>query len=82
MATREQLEADKETLRQARVALLAGTAVREVSRDGRKLVFQTPTSEGIAAAIADIDAQLASLDVAAGTALPRYRGLSVGFRGW
>lgn len=82
MATREQLEADRETLRAARVSLLAGQTVREVSRDGRKLVFQTPTADGITAAIAALDADIAALDAAAGTAKPRYRGLSVDFRGW
>jgi hypothetical protein len=79
--TREQLEADQATLRQARVSLLGGTMVKEVRRADRSMVMHAPTIEGINAELERIDAALAGLDVATGAAKPRFRALSVGFGG-
>lgn len=79
MATRDELEADRLALRAARVSLLTGAMVKEVSRDGRKLVYAAPTLANIDAALSDIETQLAGLDAAAGLGRPRFHALPVRF---
>lgn len=77
MATREELEADRVALRNARTSLLGGEMVRQVERDGRKLVIATPTVENITDAIAELDRQIAGLDQLADPSVRRRRALSV-----
>jgi len=81
MATREELTADRAELVSARKLLLAGKQVKEYWRDGRRVVYATITVGDINDAIAEIDDEIAAIDVAAGTARPRFRALSVRFRG-
>lgn len=77
MATREELVADRLALRNARTQLLGGTLVKQVERDGRKLVMATPTVENITDAIAELDRQIAGLDQMEDPTVRRRRALSV-----
>lgn len=81
MATREELEADRNALRAARVSLLTGQAVKEFWRDGRRVVYQAMSATEIENAIAGIDAELADMAAAAGATRPRFHALRVRFSG-
>lgn len=78
MATKEELEADRAAIAAARLKFLSGEAVKEVARDGRRLVMQTASLSDFDAAIKSIDDQLAALlFIESGTR--RRRALSVSF---
>jgi len=79
MATREELEAERATLRSARASLLSGQMVKEVWRDGRRLTYQGITVDQLNEAIADVDAQIAELGSADRSSRPRFSALSVRF---
>jgi hypothetical protein len=81
VATRDELTADRVALVNARTSLLTGQTVREVWRDGRRLIFAAVTVANITAAIADVDDQLRALDVTETGSRPRYHALSVRFQG-
>ncbi|WP_374648665.1 gpW family head-tail joining protein [Rhizorhabdus sp.] len=74
VATREELEADRLALRNARTSLLTGGTVKSVERGDRRLVYAEVSVDSVNDAIAEIDRQLALFD--GGTR--RRRALSVG----
>lgn len=78
MATIEELQADRATLMAKRAALLAGELVKEVWRDGRRLIFGAPNLADFDKAIAAIDTEIAGLtNEAAGR--PRRRAITLSF---
>lgn len=79
MATLAELQADRAAIVAARLSFLKGEIVKEVARDGRRLVHATPTRlSDFDEAIAAIDRDIAALTYTAdGTR--RRRALSVGF---
>jgi len=78
VVTREELEADILALRNARTSLLRGSTVKQVERNGRKLVMEMPKLSDLNNAIADLVRQLGELDQAGDPTLRRRRALSVG----
>jgi len=81
VATREELLALRGQLVDARTSLLTGQAVKEVWRDGRRIVYQGASASDINTAIAQVDSDIATLDSSVGASRPRYHALSVSFRG-
>lgn len=82
MATKEELEALRTSLVNARTSLLTGQAVKEVWRDGRRVVYQGVSVAEINDAIDQVDVDIAKIDAGTGsTTRPRYHGLSVRFQG-
>lgn len=78
MATVAELEADRAEIVAAKLKFLRGEAVREVSRAGRKLVFQTNSISDFDNAIALIDRDIiAAQALVDGTR--RRRAFSVNF---
>ena len=59
------LEADLASLRTARVELLTGGQVKEVTREGRRLVFNVASAKDIDEAIRDIEGRIAALEAEA-----------------
>lgn len=74
----ETLQADRAAIVAARRKFLSGEAVREVTRAGRKLVFQTTSLKDFDDALAAIDRNIDAL--AADDGRPRFHALSVRFR--
>lgn len=58
MATAAEIQADIDTLRDARLKLARGERVEEVSRDGRRLIFTKVTLESLTALIAILESDL------------------------
>lgn len=78
VATREELEADYQALRNARTSLLTGGQVKSVERDGRKLVYSEVSVDSVTSAMEDIQRQLDGLDQLLDPCKRRRRALSVG----
>jgi hypothetical protein len=74
------LRADLISLRQARITALTGTQVKEVWRDGRRLVYNVASVNEISKAIHEYEDLIADAEAsAAGTNRGRYRALGVRF---
>lgn len=80
-STLQDLQADLARLRVARVEALTGTQVKEVWRDGRRIVYNVGSVADLTKAINEYQVLVdAAVAAAAGTATrPRFRGLSVSF---
>lgn len=76
--TVEQLEADRAAIAAARLKFLKGEAVKEVARDGRRLVMHGASLADFDSAIAAIDREIATL-TAETSGVRRRRALSVNF---
>lgn len=74
--TIEDLQADRATIAAARLSFLRGTAVKEVMRDGRKLVMQTPSLASLDAALAELDRQILTRS---GPTVRRRRALTLSY---
>lgn len=72
------LEADLASLRTAKVEMLTGGQVREVTREGRRLVFNVAAAEDIDAAIRDIEGRIAALE-SENSSSGRFRALKPRF---
>jgi hypothetical protein len=78
LATIEQLQADRAVIAAARLKFLSGEGVKEISRDGRRLVMNTASLADFDAALRAIDDQVALLEV--GTiGRRRRRAISLSF---
>jgi hypothetical protein len=74
------LKADLTALRQARITALTGTQVKEVWRDGRRLVYNVASVNEISKAIHEYEDLIAIAEAsAAGTNRGRYRALGLRF---
>lgn len=77
--TAEELTAELAALRTARTELLTTGGIKEVWRDGRKVVYNSASLKDLNDAIADTEARLAA--VSATNAGGRYRALRPRFGG-
>jgi hypothetical protein len=79
--TVDELTAELAALRTARTELLTNGGVKEVWRDGRKVVYNTASVKDLNDAIKDTEARLAAAEAAAAASCsrPRFRALKVGF---
>lgn len=76
----QDLKADLVSLRTARVTLLTGGQIKEVTRDGRRIVYNVARLEDLSDAIKLYEDLIAKTEAAADTSVrPRYRALRVGF---
>jgi hypothetical protein len=78
MATLTELQADRAAIYAARLSFLKGEMVKEVARDGRRLVRSNPSLRDLDAALTSIDLEIAKL-TAATDGTRRRRAISVGF---
>lgn len=80
MATIEEMQADLDALLAARQTRLLTGAVKEVSRDGRKLIYDNPSLADLNAAIDGLRRDIAdAAALLADTSYSRYSALSVRF---
>lgn len=77
--TVEQAQADWDAVHAAKLALLKGDRVKEVAREGRRMVMADASLEDIDAALASIQREIDALTAAATTGARRRRALSVSF---
>lgn len=77
--TIEQLQADRDAVAAAKLQFLTGGQVKQVTRAGRTLVFNTTSIGDFDRALAQLDADIAALDAAC-TGRRRRRALSLGFQ--
>lgn len=73
----QDLRADLVALRKARITLLTGGQIKEVWRDGRRLVYNVASLDDVTKAIHDYESLIAVAEAAAAstTTKPRFRAL-------
>lgn len=79
MATAAEIAADLVELRAARMALAKGERIKDVWRDGRRLVFSDTTIEQLNSLISVYENDLAAA-TAAEAGSPRRRAIQLGWR--
>lgn len=73
-----ELEADLDALRTARIAMLQGQQIKEVTREGRRLVFNVASAKDLTDAITELEGRIAALN-AATSGSGRFRALKPRF---
>jgi hypothetical protein len=79
MATAAEIEATLEQLKAQRITLATTGSVKEVWRDGRRIVYDKISMKDLNALIAEYESLLAAAQAEEGTGRKRFRALSVRF---